>query len=49
MLRRFARPGIPEGSLPMLASDAMNVKRLLINNPRDVEYEDALALYQEAF
>ncbi|VVD95416.1 Long-chain-alcohol dehydrogenase 1 [Pandoraea eparura] len=41
--------GIPAGSLPMLATDAMNVKRLLINNPRDVEYEEALALYQEAF
>ncbi|RQS26832.1 MULTISPECIES: iron-containing alcohol dehydrogenase [unclassified Burkholderia] len=41
--------GISASSLPMLATDAMNVKRLLINNPRDVEYEDALALYQEAF
>ncbi len=32
----------------MLARDAMNVQRLLVNNPRDVSFEDALALYQTA-
>lgn len=41
--------GIAEKDLPMLATDAMKVQRLLINNPRDVTYEDALALYQAAF
>ncbi len=35
--------------LPMLATDAMKVERLLVNNPRDVTYDDALALYREAF
>ena len=41
--------GIKESDLPMLARDAMNVQRLLVNNPRDVAYEDALALYQAAY
>jgi len=41
--------GVKEGDLPMLARDAMNVQRLLVNNPRDVAYDDALALYQAAY
>jgi alcohol dehydrogenase class IV len=41
--------GVKEGDLPMLARDAMNVQRLLVNNPRDVFYDDALALYQAAY
>lgn len=41
--------GVAESDLAMLATDAMKVQRLLINNPRDVGYEDALALYQEAY
>jgi alcohol dehydrogenase class IV len=41
--------GVKPDDLPMLARDAMNVQRLLVNNPRDVAYEDALALYQAAF
>lgn len=41
--------GVSESDLPMLARDAMKVERLLVNNPRDVTYDDALALYTEAF
>ena len=41
--------GVKQGDLPMLAEDAMKVQRLLVNNPRDVAYPDALALYQAAF
>jgi alcohol dehydrogenase class IV len=41
--------GVKEADLPMLAEDAMKVQRLLVNNPRDVAYADALALYQVAF
>ena len=37
-----------EADLPGLATDAMKVQRLLVNNPRDVSYEQALALYREA-
>lgn len=41
--------GVKEDDLPMLARDAMNVQRLLVNNPRDVAYDDALAIYRAAF
>lgn len=41
--------GVKQDDLPMLARDAMNVQRLLVNNPRDVAYDDALAIYQAAF
>ncbi len=41
--------GVKESDLPMLAEDAMKVQRLLVNNPRDVTYADALALYQAAY
>ena len=41
--------GVDYDDLPMLATDAMKIERLLVNNPRDVTYDDALALYREAF
>jgi alcohol dehydrogenase len=41
--------GVAEDALPMLAEDAMLQQRLLINNPRDVSYDDALAIYRAAF
>lgn len=41
--------GVPHTDLPKLATDAMNVQRLLVNNPRDVNLDDALALYQAAY
>jgi len=40
---------VPEAALPMLAEDAMKVQRLLVNNPRDVAYDDALAIYRAAY
>ncbi len=40
---------VPESDLPMLAKDAMKQERLLINNPRTVNEEDALSIYQAAF
>ncbi|NIE63086.1 iron-containing alcohol dehydrogenase [Burkholderia sp. Ax-1719] len=40
--------GVGDDDLTMLATDAMKVQRLLVNNPRDVSYEDALSLYREA-
>jgi alcohol dehydrogenase len=33
----------------MLAQDAMLQQRLLVNNPRDVDYDDALAIYRAAY
>lgn len=41
--------GVEEDTLEMLAEDAMLQQRLLVNNPRDVAYEDALAIYRAAF
>ena len=47
--QRLREVGVKEHDLEMLAHDAMNVQRLLINNPRDVHFEDALSLYQSAY
>ena len=41
--------GVDEGDLEMLAEDAMLQQRLLVNNPRDVNYDDALAIYRVAY
>ncbi len=46
--RTLGDVGIIEGDLPSLATDAMKVQRLLVNNPREVNYDQALALYREA-
>ena len=40
---------VPEADLPMLAEDAMLQQRLLVNNPRDVNLEDALGIYRAAY
>jgi alcohol dehydrogenase len=40
---------VPEADLPMLAEEAMLQQRLLVNNPRDVELNDALEIYRAAF
>jgi len=43
------KAGVREGDLEMLARDAMLQQRLLVNNPRDVTYDDALGIYRVAF
>jgi alcohol dehydrogenase len=40
---------IPEADLSMLAQEAMLQQRLLINNPRELALDDALAIYRQAF
>jgi alcohol dehydrogenase class IV len=40
---------VKESDLEMLAQDAMLQQRLLINNPRNVAYEDALSIYTAAY
>ncbi|MAA54857.1 MAG: alcohol dehydrogenase [Porticoccaceae bacterium] len=40
---------IPEDDLEMLADEAMLQTRLLINNPREMEKSDALAIYRKAY
>jgi len=41
--------GITESDLPAMASDAMKQTRLLVNNPRHVTEQDALAIYRAAW
>ena len=41
--------GVEEHALETLAEDAMLQQRLLVNNPRDVSYDDALAIYRAAY
>ena len=44
----LSRVGIAAGDLPKLAADAMLQTRLLVNNPREVTQDDALAIYEAA-
>ena len=48
MQSKLADVGVNHNHLPMLAEDAMKQTRLLINNPRDMTYEAALAIYEKA-
>ncbi|MEO1015878.1 MAG: iron-containing alcohol dehydrogenase [Pseudomonadota bacterium] len=45
--RRLSQVGVSHNDLPKMAEDAMNVQRLLVNNPREVTYDDALRMYTE--
>ena len=48
MEQRLSDIGVERQHLDRLAHDAMQVQRLLINNPREVALADARALYEEA-
>ncbi len=45
---RLRDVGISEVDVSLLACDAMKQTRLLINNPRELGFDDAVSLYQEA-
>ena len=45
----LVQAGVKESDLEMLAEDAMLQQRLLVNNPREVSYDDALAIYRAAY
>ena len=47
--QKLREVGITRGDLPSMASDAMKQIRLLVNNPRKVTEQDALAIYQAAW
>jgi len=49
MPSRLRELNVPEDSLPMLARDAMQQQRLLVNNPREVSEQDALRIYEAAY
>ncbi|MGA2958547.1 MAG: iron-containing alcohol dehydrogenase [Thermodesulfobacteriota bacterium] len=46
--RRLRAVGIPESAIPQMAESAMKVTRLLVNNPRKITLEDAVAIYKSA-
>jgi len=48
MTSRLRDVGVSHNHLPMLAEDAMKQERLLVNNPREMTYEAALAIYEAA-
>jgi alcohol dehydrogenase class IV len=45
---RFGQVDISRNYVPMLAEDAMKQTRLLVNNPRDVAYNDSLKTCEAA-
>jgi len=47
--RDLREANVPESALPRLAEDAMKIERLLRNNPRALNFDDALRLYVEAW
>jgi alcohol dehydrogenase class IV len=47
--QKLREVGIKENNIPALAEEAMKQTRLLPNNPRDVHYNDAVALYKQAW
>ena len=46
MEARLADVGVAPADVPALARDAMNVQRLLVNNPREVGYDDCVRIYE---
>jgi alcohol dehydrogenase len=46
---QLSQMNIAESDLPKLAEEAMLQQRLLINNPRELSFDDALSIYQQAF
>ncbi len=47
--RTLREVGVGEHDVPMLATDALKVQRLLVNNPRELQWADVLALYRQAY
>ena len=47
--QRLRDVGIASADLPTLTADAMKQQRLLVNNPRLLNEEDALSIYRAAF
>ncbi len=48
MATKLSEVGISRDDIPKLAEDAMKQQRLLVNNPREVTYNDAIAIYSQA-
>lgn len=46
---RLSEAGIDKASIPAMAADAMKITRLLKNNPRPINLNDAVAIYEAAY
>lgn len=46
---RLGDLSIPPESLPRMAKDALKIQRLLKNNPREINEQDAIHIYNEAY
>ncbi|EHQ30831.1 iron-containing alcohol dehydrogenase [Mucilaginibacter paludis] len=46
---RLRDVGIPKDAIPQMAEDAMKITRLLKNNPRELNYQDAVDIYTDAY
>ena len=40
---------VPESAIPQMAADAMKIQRLLKNNPREINKQDAIEIYKAAY
>ena len=47
--RKLKDVGINQKDIQMLASDALKQQRLLINNPREVNLEDVISIYEASY
>ena len=47
--QKLRQVGVEKNSLPFLAKEAMKQTRLLVNNPRKINVEDALNIYEAAW
>ncbi len=45
----LAQHGLDRSAIPRMAEAAMTVTRLLRNNPREITYDDCIALYSQCF
>lgn len=48
MESNLTQVGVNHNNIPLLAEDAMKQTRLLVNNPREMTYDAALSIYQQA-
>lgn len=46
---RLSEAGIDKASIPAMAADAMKITRLLKNNPRPINLNDAIDIYEAAY
>ncbi len=45
---KLSQVGVKQSDIELLAEDAMKQTRLLVNNPREMTYDAALTIYQQA-